>query len=150
MTETIQSTVQPLRLETYLQVIRNSVGSNLFRNCYALVNGEKRDITRDGDLSCAFFVSSLLTVFKLIKEVHATVEGTVKDLETSGWQQTTTPKPGDVIVWAKQTDERGEDHGHIGFCVSEKEAISNNSQTGTPALHPLDYRPIAACYTTAI
>lgn len=150
MTEATKIKVVPLRKETYLQVIKNSVGTNMFRNCYAEVNGEKRDITDDGDLSCAFFVSSILTVFRLIKEVHAAVSGTVKDLEDSGWQKTAEPKPGDVVVWAEQTDEKGESHGHIGFCIGENQAVSNNSQARTPTIHNLDYRPVVACYTREI
>lgn len=150
MEESTQPKVVPLPFETYLQVVKNSVGSNTFRNFYAQVNEQKQDILRDGELSCAFFVSSILVLFKLIKSGHATVDGTVKDLEASGWQKTNTPKPGDIIVWAKQRDERGEEHGHIGFCVGENEVISNSSQARTPMLHDLNYRPVETCYTTKI
>ena len=75
-----------LIFETYLAVVRNSVRSKLFQNFYAKVNGKKTDIMRNGELSCAFYVSSVLALPKFIKEVHTTVDSTVKDLKESVWK----------------------------------------------------------------
>ncbi|MEK7515867.1 MAG: hypothetical protein AAB555_03010, partial [Patescibacteria group bacterium] len=72
------SSITILQKESYLAIIHNSVGANLFRNLYALVNGKRADIMRDGDLSCAFFVSFILLGFSFIKSLHGTVNGTVK------------------------------------------------------------------------
>lgn len=76
--------VIPLIYETYLKLIDNSVGTNMFRTMYASVNDIKQDVMRNGDLSCAFFVSSILKMFDWIEKVHATVDNTIKDLEKSG------------------------------------------------------------------
>jgi hypothetical protein len=138
--------VIPLKLETYLAVIKNSVDTCMFRNFYALVNGKRADIMRRGDLSCAFFVSFVLTGFSLINEVHGTVDGTVRDLESSGWKRIRMPRHGCVIVWKPAVDEKGESHKHIGFYIGKGKAISNDYKKGVPRLHPYHSRKVAALY----
>lgn len=122
--------------ETYLAVIRNSIGSRIFRNFYLELEGVKMDATKDGVVSCAFFVSSILNMFprlKLIKGPHLTVKSTVKDLLESGWKEISEPRPGAVLVW-----EEKESHGgrtkHIGFYIGGQAAISNDPDTGVPAV----------------
>ncbi len=122
--------------ETYMAVIRNSVGSKLFRNFFMEIDGRKIDATKNGVVSCAFFVSNVLNMFpalKLIRGPHTTVSSTVKDLLESGWKEISEPRIGAVLVW-----EEKESHGgrtkHIGFYVGNGEAISNNPDTGVPAL----------------
>lgn len=122
--------VSPLLTETYLALVKNSVGTEMFKNLYANVDGAKTDITENGNLSCSFFVSSLLLVVKLIKEPHATVDGTVRDLKTSGWIEIEKPKLGCMLVWEKSDFGENGLHKHIGFYVGEDKAISNNSKTG--------------------
>jgi hypothetical protein len=63
-------TVIPLSFETYLAVIENSIGSLVFKNLYVEIDGVQKDATEDGYFSCAFFVSSVLTMFKYTKEIH--------------------------------------------------------------------------------
>lgn len=121
--------------ESYIKTIRNSVGSNLFRNLYAHVNGKKKDVLRDGVLSCATFVSSILHLFKLIAEVHATVDGTVTDLKKSGWRKIKKPREGAVIVWGAQRFGNNETHKHIGFYIAQKRAASNSYKKRQPVLH---------------
>ncbi|MBI2635032.1 MAG: hypothetical protein HYW79_00595 [Parcubacteria group bacterium] len=121
--------------DTYIAVIKNSVGSKLFRNLYAKVNGKKTDITRNGELSCAFYVSSILLLFRFIKEGHATVDSTVKDLKKSGWKEIKKPEIGSVIVWEKTDFRNGNAHKHIGFYIGGNKAISNTSKSGYPARH---------------
>jgi hypothetical protein len=132
-------TVTPLIGPSYLAAIRNSVGTRLFRNFYAEVDGKRRDVMRDGDLSCAFFVSSVLVMFGLLKKVHATVKCTVADLEKSGWQSVRVPRAGDVLVWEPVIDERGESHAHIGFALGNGMAISNASAPGVPERHSVTF-----------
>lgn len=138
--------VVPLRLETYLAVLKNSVGTRMFRTFHAEVNGKKKDIMRKGDLSCAFFVSFVCAGLGLIKQVHGTVGGTVEDLKKSGWKKTRVAKPGCVVVWAAKVDERGELHRHIGFYIGSDRAISNDSKKGFPRTHAYNIRPIEALY----
>lgn len=131
----------PQVYETYLAMIRNSVGSTMFRNFFALHEGKKQDLVRNGELSCAFFVSSILCQFKLIKEVHLTVTGTQKDLEESGWRviERDTFCKGCVVVWGSKTYEDGETHEHIGFYVGNNKAVSTNTNTGEVSLHDLEF-----------
>jgi len=127
--------VTQLIFDTYIGVIRNSVKSRMFRNLYAEVGVKKTDVTENGRLSCAFFVSSLLVIFGLIKSAHATVSGTVRDLEKSGWMKISKPKAGSVLVWKAKKNKKGDIHKHIGFYIGKDKAISNNSRFGYPSVH---------------
>lgn len=104
----------------------------MFRNLFLDVDGVKTDATADGDLSCAFYVSSVLKMFGCIKTLHATVSGTVKDLVESGWTEVRQPVVGSVIVWGESENSSG--HKHIGFYLGEDQAVSNNSRKKTPEL----------------
>ncbi len=140
-TQQKQPAIVPLLLENYLHMAKASVDSPIFRNFYCLVDDEKQDILRDGDLSCAFFVSWILIPFKLLKESHATVSGTIKDLANSGWTKIETPKPGAVLVWTPQ--QSGEEiHAHVGFYLGDELAVSNDYKKRSPQIHPWNSRPI--------
>ncbi|MBU6491019.1 hypothetical protein KGQ25_02625 [Patescibacteria group bacterium] len=145
-----------LQKESYIAMVRNAEGTRLFRNLYAAVDGKRTDIVRDGDLSCAFFVSSILCFFRLIATPHATVSGLVRDLESSGWRKTEIPMPGDIIVWEPLLLSSGETHPHIGFFLGGEKAVSNDSETQTPINHHVTFgarsdgtpvRAIVALYT---
>ncbi len=123
--------------ENYLRVIENSVGTKIFRNLFAEINGEKVDITKDGELSCAYFVSSILYLFKLIKGVHATVDSTIRDLKEWEWIEIEKPELGCVIVWAETNS-----HKHIGFYIGDEKAISNNFEFGYPTEHDWQFRKV--------
>lgn len=127
--------VVPLVGETYLATIRNCAGSKTYRNFFATVDGKRRDILKNGKLSCAFFASFILHHFRLLNEPHTTVEGTVKDMQASGWQRTRTIRAGNVLVWEPEDDEEGERHAHIGFDLGHGKAISNSSKRRVPAIH---------------
>ncbi len=127
--------VVPIIPDTYLAVIKNSIGSNLFHNFYAKVNGKRTDVMANGQLSCAFYVSSILLLFKFIKEGHATVDSTVKDLKQSGWKKIKKPKIGSIIVWEKMIFSNNNIHKHIGFFIGNNKAISNSYKLRYPALH---------------
>jgi hypothetical protein len=135
----MQNKIVPILFETYLAVIKNSPGSQMFRNLYAKVGDEKKDIVENGNLSCAFFTSSLLLMFGLIKSPHATVEGTVKDLLVFGWQPTEENKPGCVLVWEKIDQGGTQPHKHIGFYIDNNEAISNDSKSGMIQKHHYEF-----------
>jgi hypothetical protein len=145
--------VTSLLYDTYLAVIKNSVGSRMFKNMYVKIDGKKVDATQDGQLSCAFFVSGVLTMFGLIKKTHATVSSTVTDLKASGWTEIKKPKIGCVVVWSQSDLETQGTHKHIGFYSGDKLAISNNSlRDGTPSEHPWTFngkRKIEALFWNA-
>lgn len=132
--------VIPILFDTYIAVVKNSVGSKMFRNSYAKVGDKKTDIMENGNVSCAWFASSLLYLFKLIKDVHATVDGTVRDLEQSGWRKIAEPKVGSVLVWEKMDFGNKNFHKHIGFYIGDNKAISaSSSKKGQPAIHHWTY-----------
>ncbi len=121
--------------ESYIKTIKNSVGSNLFRNLYAYVDGKKKDILGDGILSCAAYTSSILYLFKLIPDVHATVQGTVADLIKSGWIEIKKLKEGAILVWEAKEFRNDGVHKHMGFYIGKNKAISNYFKKHRPILH---------------
>lgn len=115
----------------------NAVKSDnyFFRNIFAVdENGNVKDILEDGSLSCAVFVSQILFALELIKKPHATVSGTIKDMEASGWTEIKELRTGAVILWEKINE-----HAHIGFCISDSEAISNFTTERFPRKHHITY-----------
>lgn len=123
--------------DTYLAVIRNSLGSGMFKQLFMRLNGKKTDIMRNGDLSCAYYTSAILALFGLIKEVHATVDSTIADMKRNGWVEIQQPKVGCVLVWQETHFEKsGEMHKHIGFYVGKGRAISNSDKKRVIADHP--------------
>ena len=90
------------RFKNYMLMVHRSVGSDLFRNLYASVDGEETDILRDGILSCAYFVSSVLFHCKLIDDLHTTVRGLESNLQRSGWNKIEEPKAGSVSSGNRQ------------------------------------------------
>lgn len=110
---------KPKRLyfKTYLQLIRNSIGTEMFRNFYIqMADGTEMDALSDGSNSCAFYVSSVLTLFGKHSGVHGTIKSTVTDLSHSGWRQVDEEsiQAGDVIVW-DAVELEGARYEHVGF-----------------------------------
>jgi hypothetical protein len=121
--------------DSYIQTIKNSVGSNMFKNLFASIDGKpKIDVLDNGQLSCAYFTSIILHIFKLIPSIHATVDGTQNDLINNFWEEIDNPKEGSVLIWEAQNFE-GEMHRHIGFYIGNGQAISNNTSQHVPAIH---------------
>ncbi len=127
--------VKVILKKSYIKAIRNSVGSNLFRNLYASVNGKRKDVLENGALSCAAYASSILYLFKLTADTHATVKGTAADLEKSGWTKIKKPREGTVLVWESKKFGNGNAHKHIGFYIGKNKAISNSYKKHRPILH---------------
>ncbi len=119
---------QRLYFKTYLQLIKNSVGTEMFRNFYIrTTNGAEMDALSDGSNSCAFYVSSVLTLFGKHSGVHGTVKSTAADLGHSGWQQVDEAdmQAGDVIVW-DAVELEGEFYEHVGFYIGDNRAVSTS------------------------
>lgn len=143
--------IKLLKYDSYIQMIKNSVGTKMFQNLYLEIDGEKKDVAQNGNFSCAFFVSNLLLMWNLISEGHAIVESTIKDMEKSGWKKIKPEKiqPGDVIVWEKWRGSDGLMHLHNGFYIGNNKAISNSTTEKMPTVHHWTYddkRKIIAVY----
>lgn len=130
--------VRPLFFDTYIEAIKNSVGTRTYQTFWAEVNGKKTDITDKGRKSCAVFVSNLLLTFGLIQKGHATVAGSIEDMLASGWRNISKPRIGCVLHWEK-TRRNGEENEHIGFYIGDKKAISNSAVERVPVEHHWTY-----------
>lgn len=120
----------------------------MFRHYFGLVDGQKRNLTKNGDLSCAYFSSSILKIFGLVGSIHLTVKSTLEDMGKSGWFKIAQPKKGSILLWEKQRFGK-EEHPHIGFFIGNNKAISNDFKKGVPAIHNFTYnnqRKIEAIY----
>ncbi|MEK7537069.1 MAG: hypothetical protein AAB584_01310 [Patescibacteria group bacterium] len=120
--------------DSYFKAIENSIGSKLFRNLYLDKSGKKIDASNNGQFSCAVFVSWILRIFYLIEEGHATVDGTMKDVEKSGWYKIQELKPGAVLVW-EEIFLNGSLNKHIGFYIGRNKAVSNSRTLKIPVKH---------------
>ena len=128
-----------------LATIQNSIGAKIFRKRYYRIGRKKTEILRDGDLSCAVFVSSVLKLFSLIRDVHTSVTGTVKGMKQYGWREIKKPRPGSVIVWVpKYFKKNREMHKHIGFYTGNSNAVSNSSEKKSPQQHHWNNRGVEA------
>lgn len=114
--------------ESYLVFIKNSVGTRMFRNFFVLDEKNKKfDVLKNGQMSCAFFVSTVLKSFGLIRKPHFTVGRTVEDLLQSKAKKVRISdlKPGDVLVYESISGKSG-NHNHIGFYLGNNLAVSNS------------------------
>lgn len=127
--------------ESYIAMIKNSIGTKMFRN-YFVKNeqGKKQDILNNGDLSCPIFVGHVLKNFNLIDTLHFTVTRTVEDIERNSWKKVNFDKlqPGDVLVWSASKGRTGF-HTHIGFYIGNKKAVSNSSKRRAIGKHHFTY-----------
>ncbi len=135
------TTPKRLYFKTYLQLIRNSVGTEMFRNFYIqTATDDVIDALEDGNNSCAFYVSSVLTLFNKLSGVHGTVKSTVEDLQKSGWESVEgkIKHPGDVIVW-EAVKFKGSSHRHIGFYIGDNRAISTSWKDKKVVEHDVNF-----------
>lgn len=124
----------PLALrESLLAVLEGSLGTAMFRTLYRTLDSGLDDVIDDGDLACAFYLSTILSMFGLTSGgVHTTVRLTLDDMEASGWVKVETPEPLAVVLWGEKQGDDGRRHFHIGFCVDETTAIEHSAITKSP------------------
>ncbi len=131
-----------LRKESLVQMIKNAPGTRLFNSLIVRHEdtGRVEDVFQDGNLSCAAFVSSLLTLTTMLSEPRATVASLRAVIEESSqWESVDVAnvEPGDVVFWATQRFDNGEDHAHVGFVLNSEEAVSTDYKVRAVAKHPL-------------
>jgi hypothetical protein len=140
-----------LLYDSYLMMIKNSVGTKMFRNLYLKKGDKKIDVTENGELSCAYFVSNVLLIWGLISRGHATIKSTRSDMEKNGWKKIALKniRPGDVVVWDEKKSIKGRACSHIGFYVGKEETISHSDGVRAISAHHWTYnnqRAIIAVY----
>ena len=140
-----KSKIKILTYQNYLAMIKASQGSKMFQWFYVLIDGKKKDVLENGNLSCAYYVSSILKIFDLIFQPHTTVKSTIEDMLKSDWQLTKKLKLGNVLIWQEKKFPNGGIHQHIGFYLGQNKAISNVSSPSTtgvgsfPGIHHFTY-----------
>ncbi len=127
------------QLKTLLYRIEASLGSTIFRSVFATVDDKEKDLTRDGQASCAVYVSGLLVWAEKSERMRATVASLEQGLKECGWVQTNERIPGAVVIWEATKQADGELHEHAGFIVSETEAVSHSDKELAPVKHHITY-----------
>lgn len=138
--EVPQNSPQFAFFKSYITTIRNSVGTRTFRQLYLYDKDADRvvEVLQNGNLACAYFVSSILHHFGLLGGFLVNVDETVVAMKLQGWQTVEKPVPGSVIVWDKKCFKKsGKCHKHIGFFIKPGRAVSNSSGRKYPAIHGL-------------
>lgn len=135
-----EASLEKLYFDTFVQMVRDSVGTNMFRHMWVRRKFRQKpiDVLDDGYNSCAYYVSSVLKIFGKIGDFHATVANTVRDLKSSGWVEVEEPEVGDVLVWEAVLADDGW-HKHLGFYVDDGLAISNSWDERVPIEHDLHF-----------
>jgi len=133
----IEEEGRPLAVfESYLEMIKNSVGSKMFQSVFVHDGDNVVDVTDKGDLACANYVSSVLSHFRLIAcPFYTTVDKTLEDMILSGWVPCDAAVAGAVVVWKGKACSDGLSHKHIGFCLDETQAVSNCPVEKAPLKH---------------
>lgn len=132
-------------------MIENSIGSRLFSSLFVTFEdgGDTADILNDGELSCAFFVSSLLTLAGVMEKPCATVKK-LTELITNDplWVRVEEADAtvGDVVIYKKVIFEDETEHAHIGLALNEDEVVSTSYEKKEVVRHPIDYRPIESVH----
>lgn len=128
--------MKQLLQQSYISMIKNSIWTSMFKNNFFELDWKKIDILKNWSDSCAYFVSSVLKIFALIENIHATVDGTVKDILKYWWKEYRWKE---IPIWAILVWEVKNEHKHIWFYVWNKKAISNSSSKKVVVQHSRDY-----------
>jgi len=131
----------PDRKRTFEAMVRNSVGTRIFKNLYRIIeSGESVDALHDGKFGCAVFVDNILILNGMLPYAKQTalVSELREFLDTSqDWKEISLEEKQDydVIFWEKTEDPRGGANAHVGFLIDGDNAVSNNSRSGMVIQH---------------
>ncbi len=137
--------VQWLRRRTLVYIANNSVGSKMWSKSFIFDSeGRVHDLYEDGNLSCAYHISTTLKMCELWKnEAVANVDSVVAKLPQNGWTEIEEPRVGAIVVYGKNQLHRAWATRHIGIIVGEDEVVSNGSNSShIIEKHPLNYMKI--------
>ena len=126
--------------KTYLGLIKNSIGTRMFRSFYARTDKGMEDLLNDGELSCAYFVSSILKLFDWIDKPHLTIDSTETELMKNGWKKIPIDKikEGSIIIW-EEINIGGKYNRHIGFYIGNNKAVSASYKLKRVVSHDLTF-----------
>jgi len=134
--------IEKLQYETYLKMIKNSIGTKLFNSLIVKFknSGKIQDVCENGRKSCATFVSSILYLNNYIDRPHATIETTREKMIEAGWKKVlkNNLKFGDVVIWEKMKIGR-DTNKHIGFVLNKKQAVSTDWKKKKVVKHHITY-----------
>lgn len=125
-------------------MIENSVGTKMFNSLYAEVDGEKKDILEDGNLSCACFVSSVMYLFEMIDMQRARTESLKKFLDESPnfvKVDCSDAEPGDIAIYGEVEYPNGRLFPHSGFVKDANTVVSTNYKKKAVDKHALAETP---------
>jgi len=128
--------MEQLLQKSYISMIKNSIWTRMFRNNFFELSWKKIDVLKNWSDSCAYFVSSILKIFDLIENIHATVGGTIKDI-IKYWREEYKWK--EIQIWAILVWEEKNWHKHIWFYIWNNKAISNSSSKKEIVKHNWNY-----------
>jgi hypothetical protein len=149
--------VEPLILRSYLAVIKRSIGSPIWQEFYASVNGKTTEVTRNGNVSCAWHITSILKMFSLVDTAQITVHRALDEMERCGWKKIARPRLGCIVIWGAQPadpERMKKDKNtyypltrHIGFYIGGGQTVTNDGRgTHKPQIKALTYRPVENFY----
>jgi hypothetical protein len=123
--------IEILKKETYLKMLENSVDTKLFNSVFVKYrdSGKVVDILNNGEFSCAFFVSGLLSLNQMLQRPHTTIKTLRAKLGADNkWQEVkiNDVEPGDVLFWDFVTFPDGSKNEHVGFALNKEEAVSTD------------------------
>lgn len=134
--------IEVLKKETYIKLLENSPGTRMFNSAFVrfVDTGEKKDILNDGEYSCAFFVTGILSMFGILDEPSATVATTKKKLLEKAWTVVGGESvAGDVLFWEESMFEDGSLNMHVGFALSATEAVSTSYKEKMVVRHDITF-----------
>lgn len=120
--------------QSYLAMIKNSMGTKMFRNLYINTPSGKKDVLNNGQFSCSVFVSYVLYGWGLITDTHAKIDPAIRDMLGFGWYVIKEPREGCIIEWDYKL-MNGSHNKHLGFYLGKEKAISNRQEKGFPIIH---------------
>lgn len=146
--------IKQRNFDTYVNMARNSIGTEMFRSYFSEYDGELKDGLNNGELSCAFFVSSVLKIWSAIDKPHATVAGTVQAMADIGWQPASLqemPEDGDVLIYEPIVIVLNtKPNAHMAIYIGNEEAVSTNWKIGSVVRHNWQFKDSGGRKITAI
>ncbi len=129
--------------KTYQTMVKNSEGTKMFNSLFVQTKetGMVQDILQDGMYSCAFFVSTLLVMFRVIDEPCTTVNSLQKKIiqGKQKFYQISQPECGDIVFWEEITFEDGSKNKHVGLALNAQEAVSTNFREKKVSKHHITF-----------